>query len=514
MSELGLVWFKRDLRITDHQPLVEASRRGPCLALYIYEPEICAGEDYDAGHLRFVNEALVELRAALGALGATLLCRVGDAERVLADLQRESGFSALYSHEETGNALTYARDLRVASWARSAGVAWHEYRQFGVVRGLKDRDGWAKRWNTMMAEPLTAAPAALKSVAIADPGAIMSPAELGLAPRLRDEAQVGGALEAQATLASFLTERGAEYQSAMSSPNSAWTACSRLSPHLAYGTISMRTVHQALRAQRQAVKEARAAKAPFPGSWGKSLASFDKRLHWHCHFMQKLESEPNIEHRNMASSHDGLRENDFDAARFEAWCQGKTGYPMVDACMRAVSATGWLNFRMRAMVVSFASYHLWLHWRPTALFLARAFIDYEPGIHFSQVQMQSGTTGINAVRIYSPIKQVSDQDPEGHFIKRWVPELAGVPNENLAQPHLMSRDAQQRAGIWIGETYPEPLVEHLPAVREAQSRIRTLRRTPEARAEADAINTKHGSRRRPDRRGPRGRKTGATKAEA
>jgi deoxyribodipyrimidine photo-lyase len=163
--------------------------------------------------------------------------------------------------------------------------------------------------------------------------------------------------------------------------------------------------------------------------------------------------------------------------------------------MRALHAGGWINFRMRAMLVSFAAYHLWLHWRPTAQYLARHFLDFEPGIHFSQFQMQSGTTGINTVRIYSPIKQALDQDPDGIFIKQHVPELAAVPTEYLAEPHLMPSALQRRIGCVIGEHYPPPIVEHSTAYRAARERVAALRRRDEARAEADVVQAKHGSRR-------------------
>jgi deoxyribodipyrimidine photo-lyase len=191
--------------------------------------------------------------------------------------------------------------------------------------------------------------------------------------------------------------------------------------------------------------------------------------------MQKLEDEPQIEFRNFARGHDGLRRDDGSALdtleqqRFEAWCTGNTGYPMVDACMRQLKSTGWLNFRMRAMLVSFAAYHLWLHWREPGLFLARQFLDFEPGIHWSQMQMQSGTTGINTLRIYSPAKQARDHDPLGHYIRRWVPEF-GSP------------------------AYPSPIVDERIALASAKERLYSLRKTHGARVEAGEIQQKHGSR--------------------
>lgn len=228
--------------------------------------------------------------------------------------------------------------------------------------------------------------------------------------------------------------------------------------------------------------------------WRRSITTLDARLHWHCHFMQKFESEPGVEDANFMRSMDGLREGDFDRGKFEAWCEGRTGYPMVDACMRMLRETGWVNFRMRAMLVSFAAYDLWLHWKEPAVHLAGLFTDYEPGIHYCQMQMQSGTTGINTIRTYSPVKQAQDHDPEGVFVKKWVPELRDLPGVYVFEPWKAPAEVQLKAGCVMGRDYPKPIVDHALAVKEAREKIYALRRQLHVRAEADGVQEKHGSR--------------------
>jgi deoxyribodipyrimidine photo-lyase len=283
-----------------------------------------------------------------------------------------------------------------------------------VVRRLASRDLWAANFERRMREAVVEAPKTLVSPEALryEPGFRRLPDhnELGVAANTKI-APPGGESFACDTLQSFLYEGGREYRSHMSSPVTA-DSSSRLSPYLAFGNTSIKQTVQAANLRQKELNQ-----VPQPDRlWLDSIKSFQSRLRWHCHFMQKLEDEPSIEFRNMSSVYDDIRE-EFDQELFEAWCLGMTGYPMVDACMRALKATGWINFRMRAMLVSFSSYHLWLHWRPAAVYLARHFLDFEPGIHFSQIQMQSGTTGINTIRIYSPAKQALDQDPPGDFYK-------------------------------------------------------------------------------------------------
>jgi deoxyribodipyrimidine photo-lyase len=480
---MQVVWFKRDLRVADHAPLAAAAAAaagtgGQVLPLYTAEPGLWAQEDAAGRHWAFIAESLHELRAGLAQRGQPLVVRMGEVVPVLARLLRSCGRFTLWSHEETGNRFTYDRDLAVAAFCRAAGLAWHELPQTGVVRRLKSRNGWAKGWDQRMGEAVLLPPGALVGpVPAPDPGAIPTADQLGLAPDPCPGRQPGGRAAGLALLDSFLSHRGRPYRRAMSTPLEGAEACSRLSPHLAFGTLSLKEVAQAVWARQKA--------EPDP-VWRGALSSFEGRLHWHCHFMQKLEDAPRIEFECFHRAYAGLRPEPADPQRLEAWAKGRTGWPFVDACMRSLRATGWLNFRMRAMVMAVASYHLWLPWRASGLVLARLFTDYEPGIHWSQVQMQSGTTGINTIRIYNPVKQGVDQDPQGQFIRRWVPELADCPDGLLHEPWRWPGLA--------GSGYPAPLVDHAEAARAARDAVWAVRRAAGFGEEAAAIQNRHGSR--------------------
>lgn len=485
---LSLVWFKRDLRVTDHPALSHAAAMGPVLPVYIVEPGLWAQPDASGRQYALLAEALDSLRADLAALGQPLILRSGDAVEVLARLQAKHGFTRMVSHEETGNAWTFARDRRVAAWARGNGIDWLELPQSGVVRRLKGRDGWARQRDAFVAAPVLPAPA-LPPVAEGS-GALPGARSLGLPEDRCPNRQRGGRPAAMLALEGFLEARGQTYRFAMSSPLTAERACSRLSPHLALGTLSVREVVHATAQAREVWRGQR--------DWSASLRSFEARLAWRDHFMQKLEDQPSIETRALHPAMDAPRGS--DPARLAAWAKGETGLPFVDACMRYLNATGWLNFRMRAMLMAVASYHLWLDWRLTGAHLARQFTDYEAGIHWPQVQMQSGTTGINALRIYNPVKQGYDQDPQGAFVRRWLPELAPVPDAFVHEPWRWPMARQVLAG-----RYPDPIVDPAQAAREAKLALAGARKVEGFRAVSAAVAQKHGSRKGSSRAAPRPR---------
>ena len=485
-TALQIVWFKRDLRVEDHRPLTKAAAQGPVLPLFVVEPELWQQPDMSARHWGFVSECLEDLRQSLAKLGQPLVVRTGSMVEVLTEIRKQKPIAAVWSHEETGNAWTFERDKHVEQWCRQLGIPWYQERQTGVIRRLKTRNGWARHWDGFMAEAVTAPPQRLTPLAWPEPRIFPTAKDLSLARDPCPERQAGGRRHALEWLETFLHRRGARYRTAMSSPTTAFDACSRLSPYLAWGSLSMREVAQATWQQQREVKLSGARKT---GTWRGALRSFSGRLHWHCHFMQKLEDEPKLEFKNLHEGYDGLRPAEPDMARLTAWQAGETGLPFVDACMRALTATGWMNFRMRAMLMAVASQHLWLDWRKPGEHLARLFTDYEPGIHWPQVQMQSGTTGINTVRIYNPVKQGYDQDPQGHFVREWLPELQDVPDRYLQEPWLWEGAAEL-----LDRRYPFPIVDHLAAAKEARQKIWSLRGGQDFREAAARIQNKHGSR--------------------
>jgi len=507
-SSLHVVWFKRDLRTIDHEPLACAAQHRDVLPLYVVEPRLIAEPDFSSLHWTFIRASLIELDDRLRLLGQPLIVRIGEVVDVLNEIRAIRPIAHLWAHQEIGTLITYQRDIRVRSWAMEHGIPVTELPQTGVIRGLKERgNSWAKRWEQRMSKPTVPEPVTLAPIAEFAASPVPTHADLGLPPDTTD-AQAAGQKAAHETLQSFLQERGKCYHKEMSSPITAVDSCSRISPHLAWGTISLRTAVHALRTRTAEIKalSPEACKA-LDGNWPRALSAYNGRLHWHCHFMQRLETEPRIEFEALVPQLDEARADTWNEEWYIRWCEGQTGYPMVDACMRSLVATGWVNFRMRAMLNSFAAYHLMLDWRRYHHFLARVWVDYEPGIHISQCQMQSGVTGMNTLRIYSPTKQGADHDPEGIFIRRWVPELREVPDKYIHQPERMPSEVEQEAGCIIGTHYPEPVVDHRTAVKAARNAVNTVKYREDTQETIKFMYQKHGSRKSPaKKRKPKSKK--------
>lgn len=459
---LTLVWFKRDLRIDDHQALWLASQAGAVLPVYIIEPDYWQQPDSSERQWQFIQQALVVLHEQLHQLGQGLLIRSGKVCDVLAQLCDEHPIQALMSHQEIGGRWTYQRDQEVAAWCRRRHLQWQQFPQYAVFRGLKSRDDWLAKAEHWLTGPCWPTPTYLKSI-VDTPATLADFPWPSLAFHPNDPGPCRGQQQAKHQLQylhSFFTSRVQYYNVGIGKASTARRSCSRLSPYLAYGMLSIRALIQATQRQLSGKSD----------PWRqRNLASFKSRLHWHCHFMQKLEDQVDIENTCMHPLYEGMRTT--DPVKLRAWASGQTGFPYIDACMRSLLETGWLHFRGRAMLVAFACYHLWLDWRDVATHLARCFIDFEPGIHYPQVQMQAGTTGINPYRIYNPVLQSMQKDPDGEFIRRFVPELSHLPNSYIHTPWLLASSQQAHYTMRLGVDYPLPIVDAANASRLARQRL-------------------------------------------
>lgn len=492
---VAVVWFKRDLRVTDHAPLFHATRNhGDVYPLYAVEPDLWKQPDTSRRHWHFIQESLIDLRQDLLTLNMPLLIRMGPILETLQHLKETLGPFTLYSHEETGNMWTYERDIAVGQWCKTNDISWMQYQNNGVVRRLKDRNLWTSHHKAFMDQNTVTTPKPQNHFPNMSTGEI-PPKDHPLFGPSVTHVQKGGRKEGIKILQSFLSKRATQYRRSISKPEAAKTFCSRLSPHITYGTLSIREIFHQCWGTLRSLKDT-------PGDHmylARGIRAMTERLYWHCHFIQKLEDQPGIEAKCMHPAFEGMRDGYHSESFLKAWHEGKTGYPLVDASMRCLHETGWLNFRMRAMVVSFASYHLLLDWRHLSPLLACLFTDYEPGIHFSQLQMQSGVTGINAIRIYNPVKQSYDQDPEGIFIRKHVPALRNVPTTWIHEPWKMDPMKQREIHCIIGKDYPETLVEHTEAVRKARALMIKVRKQDEFKATSRAVFEKHGSRKKSSR---------------
>jgi deoxyribodipyrimidine photo-lyase len=429
---LHILWYKKDLRIKDHAPLFFAAQAEEVLPIYVFEPSMWKSKDMSFRHLNFVIESLVDLQIQLKKIQGDLFVFEKEMLPTLQFLFETYGPFTLHSHMEHGLEHTYQRDLEVRRWIDQHGCVWNEYRVFGVNRGreVQTRATDLQTWIDTPAYPIP------KKIKLPKPW-IDQNLFKGLFPKTFQvegppmKGVIGGESEAIQHANAFFKHRYTRYQVHINKPFYSYSSSSLLSAYLTWGNLSIRMLHQATRKHLHTLKNKSLETKDTTFALGQ-LKAFESRLYWHCHFVQRVEVNPQL--------HTIPLDDRFEAVRIKqsswlkAFEEGTTGIPLIDACIIALKQRGWINFKQRAMLASFATNTLLLDWREVGYVLARYFIDYEPGIHWSQMQMQSGLVSHRHIPIYDVMKQGLMHDEEGAFIKAFIPALKKVDIPFIFQP--------------------------------------------------------------------------------
>ena len=479
-EEINIIWLKRDLRLQDNEAILNAlnaSKR--TLLIYVFEKSLLEDDHYSERHWDFIKQSIADLNKDLIKFDTKILCVTTEVVTAFNQILNYYKIDTVFSHQETGLLITYQRDKDFKRYCRNNSINWIENNNNGVLRGLLNRDDWFEKWDGYMYQPLFEYQ--LKKEDFVSIETIKNIEKAFFITNLETKKntvfQKGGSKMAWKYANTFFENRHKNYMHHISKPALARESCSRLSPYIAWGNVSIRQIFQtALEHKTEANK--------------KDLGAFVSRLRWQAHFVQKFEMEHTMEEASVNKGYHKLKKSISETYQ-KAWKEGKTGFPLVDASMRCLNETGYLNFRMRAMLVSFFTHILWQPWQDATHHLSQQFLDFEPGIHFPQLQMQASETGTNTIRIYSPLKNSIEHDADANFIKKWVPELSKLTTPFIHEPYLMTPLDQQFAQFELGVDYPKPIVDIKISRKKASDILYNMRKDPEVIMETRRILKKH-----------------------
>jgi deoxyribodipyrimidine photo-lyase len=462
-------WIRRDLRLHDNQALSTALESGmPVQPLFIFDPNLLNSDYVGDKRLAFLFASLRALDNDLQAVGSYLLTRRGDPAEVLGELRAELEYQKVVA-ERDHSPYAQRRDHRVGTVVPLQRVGSSAIRLPGSVRKADDDpyvvfSPFRNRWmEGRLPSPQDVLPA---------PDSITSPAPLegvGIPEdpdyQLNDEFPIGEE-NARQRLLEFTEPDGIIAGYANQRNRMAAHGTSRLSPYLRFGIISPREAFVAAR-------EAQARQDSHDARQGSS--TWIEELIWRDFYLHILNFFPRARTENFRQKYDALNWRN-DQAEFEAWTEGKTGYPVVDAAMRQLKSIGWMHNRARMIVASFLVKDLLVDWRWGERHFMQHLIDGDPASNNGGWQWAAGT-GTDAApyfRIFNPVSQSEKHDPEGTYIRRWVPELELIPNKRVHEPWTLSQDEQAEYECVIGQDYPAPIVDHSRARERALNAYRSI----------------------------------------
>jgi deoxyribodipyrimidine photo-lyase len=478
---INVVWLKRDLRLQDNEAIANALKSGkPILLLYVFEHLLLNDNHYSDRHFNFIKESIRDINEQLKPFNSKVLTVTSDIQTAFNLIQTFYKIDTIYSHVETGILVTYNRDKELSRYCRNNLITWKESKNNGVERGLLNRENWLEQWEDYMNQPLEDFnPNINQLLSIEDISLLESVLTVtDLDTPENTKFQKGGTTTAWKYANSFFESRYKDYMFNISKPEASRTSCSRLSPYISWGNISVRQVFQKGQDLKKTSKNKR------------HISGFLSRLRWQAHFIQKFEMEHTMENASVNKGYHKLKKS-LSVQYQKAWREGQTGFPLVDASMRCLVETGYVNFRMRAMLVSFFTHILWQPWQHASEHLSQLFLDFEPGIHFPQLQMQAGETGINNLRIYNPTLNGLKHDPDAEFIKKWVPELAHLDIPFIHEPFLMTELEQGLYDFKLGHDYPHPIVDIKENRKRASDILWNMKQDPDVVKESIRILKRH-----------------------